>query len=527
MKAEPHKESRLFALLVKNYLLFTLTLLVIAAGVYLLWDYRLNRLFDPFDWDGLVTDARLAEGEYDALSRRLRGAGNAFSVLDASGAVLYCSDPETCPVLTGDELACVSPYDGSYYIEAFPERDAAGDTRYRVLRYTLADGMTDIEAEMLLDDRFRVLSGSLVPGRTAYTAREYAILSGAYPDHATLYRYDFTAGDGSPRTLLMQVALPDEQAVYRASQDAWRIWLLAIPLYVAAAGFFIHQISRRIRRPLDRLHAAVVAQAQGNPVRVGDCGGVRELARIGESFDRLSDRLAESEREREQLDRERQQMIANISHDLKTPVTVISGYVDALADGKVPPEQQARYLAAIRSRTAALTELINAFHEYSKVEHPRFVLQRRSADLCEYLREYLAAKYDEISLAGFSLQVDIPEVPCRGEIDPFELGRALDNLIANALRYNRLGTVLSVSLAVEGAQAVVTVADNGDGIPADRLGTIFEPFVVGSDARNQGGSGLGLSITRRIVELHGGSIAVASDPRSGTAFTIRLPLDGA
>ena len=294
----------------------------------------------------------------------------------------------------------------------------------------------------------------------------------------------------------------------------------------SAAGFFIHQISRRIRKPLDRLHAAVVAQAQGKQVRVGDCGGVRELARIGESFDRLSDRLAESEREREQLDRERQQMIANISHDLKTPVTVISGYVDALADGKVPPEQQARYLAAIRSRTAALTQLINAFHEYSKVEHPRFVLQRRQVDLCEYLREYLAAKYDEIELAGFTLQVDIPETPCPCSLDPFELGRALDNLIGNSLRYNRLGTVLSVSLALDGTQAVVTVADNGHGIPADRLDTIFEPFVVGSDARNQGGSGLGLSITRRIVELHGGSIGVESGPSTGTAFTIRLPMAG-
>lgn len=86
-----------------------------------------------------------------------------------------------------------------------------------------------------------------------------------------LCRQDFTAQDGSLRTLLLQIALPDEQAVTRASQDAWRVWLLAVPLYVAAAGFFIHQISRRIRRPLDRLHKAVVAQAQGTPVRVGDC----------------------------------------------------------------------------------------------------------------------------------------------------------------------------------------------------------------------------------------------------------------
>lgn len=524
MKAEPGKESRLFALLVKNYLLFTLTLLLIAAGIYLLWDLRLNRLLDPYDWDSLIADSRLVRGDYDGLSRGLPG-DNAFSVWDGSGREVYCSHPDRCAGLTAAELACVSPYDGSYYIEAIPERDTAGRTRYRVLRYTLEDGMTRVQDEMLLDDRFQVLSGSLIPGQTTYTAREYAILSGAYPDHTALYRYDFTGEEGQPLTLLMQVALPDEQQVYQTSQNAWRIWLLAIPLYVAAAGYFIHRLSRRIRRPLDRLYTAVEAQARGTPVRVGDCGDVRELARIGAAFDRMSHRLAESEREREQLDRERQQMIANLSHDLKTPVTVISGYVDALADGKVPPEQQARYLAAIRSRTAALTGLINAFHEYSKVEHPRFSLQRRSADLCEYLREYLAAKYDEISLAGFSLQVDIPETPCPCSIDGFELGRALDNLVGNALRYNRLGTLLSVSLEVEGAMAVVTVADNGDGIPAERLDTIFEPFVVGSDARNQGGSGLGLSITRRIVELHGGTVAVQSDARNGTAFTLRLPLE--
>lgn len=524
MKDKTPRESRLFALLVKNYLLFTLTLLVIAAGVYLLWEHQLNRLLSPVDWDALIADERLADGRYEEVARRLNGEGNGFSVLDETGAVLYCSDPEVCVSLTPGELACVSPYDGSYYIEAFPEQDADGETRYRVLRYTLEGDRTRVQAEMLLDARFRVISGGLEPGRTAYTPREYGILSGAYPARSVLCRQDFTAQDGSLRTLLLRIALPDEQAVTRASQDAWRVWLLAVPLYVAAAGFFIHQISRRIRRPLDRLHKAVVAQAQGTPVRVGDCGSVRELARIGESFDLLSDRLAESEREREQLDRERQQMIANISHDLKTPVTVISGYVDALADGKVPPEEQARYLAAIRSRADALTRLINAFHEYSKVEHPRFALQRQTTDLCEYLREYLAAKYDEISLAGFALQVDIPETPCLCAIDGFELGRALDNLIGNALRYNRLGTVVSVSLTVEDSRAVVKVADNGAGIPADRLESIFEPFVVGSDARNQGGSGLGLSITRRIVELHGGSISAASAPRTGTVFTIRLPM---
>src|SRR5699024_9807131 len=113
-----------------------------------------------------------------------------------------------------------------------------------------------------------------------------------------------------------------------------------------SAGLFIWWLSRRIGRPLRRLNDAVVSQSEGRMVRVGDCGGTREIRRIGESFDRFSDRLAESEAERQRLDQGRQKLIADISHDLKTPITVIAGYIDAICDGKVPPEEQERYLRA-------------------------------------------------------------------------------------------------------------------------------------------------------------------------------------
>ena len=104
------------------------------------------------------------------------------------------------------------------------------------------------------------------------------------------------------------------------------------------------------------------------------------------------------------------------------------------------------------------------------------------------------------------------------------MGRALDNLVGNALRYNRLGTVLTVRLELRPGEALLTLADNGEGIPPDRAAAIFDPFVVGSDARSGGGSGLGLSITRRLVELHGGTITLDNHPGQGAAFLIRLPL---
>ena len=147
-------------------------------------------------------------------------------------------------------------------------------------------------------------------------------------------------------------------------------------------------------------------------------------------------------------------------------------------------------------------------------------------DLCEFLREYLAEKYEEIDLAGFALEVSIPETPLVCMLDPLQFRRVLDNLLSNALRHNRLGTILYFGVAAAGQWALVKVGDNGAGIPPERAKHIFEPFVVGSEARSGQGSGLGLAITRHIVEKHGGIIALNPRPPAGrsTEFQLRLPL---
>ncbi len=514
------KERGLSALLAKSFLLFALTLAVAAGGVYWLWSACIDRIYSITDWDQLLADSRLEQGNYDAL-RAYLGSSDSFAVLTPDGGLLWSSD-ESLGALTQGELACVSDYSSGSHVEAYPIQDGDSEARYRVTRYT-EDGGSE---EMELDGDLRVVSGGLGDGRERYTRREYAILAGLWPARASLSRFSFTGADGESRVLLMSTAFPDEQTTYAAYQASWRVWLLLLPVSVLAGAFFAGRIRRAIRLPLDRLHDAMLAQVEGRSVRVGNCTDVRELKRIGETFDMLSDRLAESERERERLDRDRQRMIADISHDIKTPVTVIAGYADALAAGKIPPEDQPRCLEAIRSRTQALTGLVNAFHEYAKVEHPAFTLHAERTDLCEFLRVYLAGKYGEIDLAGFTLEVSIPETPLFCALDPFQFTRVLDNLLSNSLCYNRLGTLLAVSLRGDGKTAVLTVADNGSGIPPKQMKTIFEPFVVGSDARSGGGSGLGLSITRRIVAMHGGTIALSAHPAlgCGTEFVLTLPL---
>ena len=528
MKNEKTSGS-LFGLLARNYLLFTLTLLVIAGCVFSLWSHWLGEIYEMTDWAALLHDEALAREDYEALTRRyLGGQDNAFAVYDENGTLLYASaegfDRRCAPAA----LACVPLWTDTVETDVYeiPEQQTAGPRCLLIRRvYGAGDSVERVEA-LALDEEHQVLFGGFGDGRTAYTDQEFSYLSGRrFPDDR-IFRAISTIGDGQPVTLLLREKIISDEAYYRRYDQSWRIWLLFIPLYLLSAGLFIWWLGRYIGQPLRRLNQAVGAQASGRLSRVGDCGGPREIRRIGESFDRFSDRLAESEAERRRLDEGRQKLIADISHDLKTPITVIAGYIDAICDGKVPPEETERYLKAIQAKAETLTELVNTFHEYSKVEHPQYVIHPRPTDLCEFSREYLAGKYDEIDLAGFSLEVSIPERALLCALDPGEFRRVLDNLISNALRHNRLGTILFFDITAEEGKAVMRVADNGTGIPPDRAKRIFEPFVVGSDARSGGGSGLGLAITRKIVEQHGGTIRLNPRPAAGrsTEFILELPL---
>lgn len=518
------QSGSLFGLLARSYLLFAVVLLGLAAGVYALWNARMDELYSSADWDSLAADPRLAAGDYSPLTRYLAGDRSSFVVTDADGGVLFSSKYAPAGALTAGEIGCLAEYGREDYGDC-TEFYVNGEREYRVVRYMLSGSGEAVDAAVTLDSDYNVVQDGLGDGRTRYTEREFAYLCAREPKGYSLYRRTFTGADGAVRYALFYTPDWDEAAFQKQYEASLRILLLFLPLALAAAAGFIWWLNRKIRRPLDHLNGAIIAQAEGRPGEAGSCGGPQEIRRIGESFDRLSGQLAESEAERRRLDEARQKLIADISHDLKTPITVIAGYADAICDGKVPPEEREHYLRAIQSKADSLAGLINAFHEYSRAEHPAFSLSRRRTELCEFCREYLAEKYDEIGLAGFTLQISIPEQPVFVQLDGFQFRRALDNLLSNSLRYNRLGTILFFDLAAQEKTAVLRVADNGIGIPAARRDTIFEPFVVGDDSRSGGGSGLGLAITRRIVEAHGGTIVLASPPSEGrsTEFILKLP----
>ncbi len=526
MKRNKHKGS-LATLLAKNYLAFTLALIVIFLGNHWIWNtWVTEKLMRP-DINGLVQSPEFLSAQYKNVNvERYLGEGSAFSVLDDTMQVRYQSSKDLPLIHTKEELEYVPSYDAKYYTDSVYFRTKDGKSRTLLIRnYLNTTQPTDADI-ILLDENFHVLEGEFEPGKTTYTQNEVFYLTGQWANHYTLMRYSTVSRKGE--TLSVLFCIPDYNQTYydHVMTEGNRIWLLIIPLYIVVALIFITLLNRDIRHPLQKLNASILCLGRGELVNATNCGGPKELQVLGQSFDDMAYKLAESEDERRRLEQQRQKLLTDISHDLKTPITVLSGYIGAIQDGKIPPEELTNYLQIIQSKAESLAELIDSFHEYSKTEHPDFRLHCEATDVCEFLRAYLAEKYAEIDLAGFSLEVQIPESRLVYPLDRFQMRRALDNILANALKHNRLGTLIRITLLQKENGIAIYLADNGSGIPMSIREDLFRPFVVGDESRSSGGSGLGLAIAKKIIEAHGGEISLVEMPKMkrGTEFALFFPL---
>lgn len=165
-----HKESGLFFLLAKNYLLFTVTLFLITGSVYFMWDSYVESLYESDDWNGLLADEALTEGNYKKLRRYLSNRGSAFAVLDAFGNVLFSSDAGFVPDFTEEELSFVQEFDTDTYMETFYDYDENGEIYYLIIALqTDEEGFVRKTADVVLDKDLRVVSGGLHQGKQRYT----------------------------------------------------------------------------------------------------------------------------------------------------------------------------------------------------------------------------------------------------------------------------------------------------------------------------------------------------------------------
>lgn len=278
-------------------------------------------------------------------------------------------------------------------------------------------------------------------------------------------------------------------------------------------------LARTLTRPIRELTVATRAVAQGDleqqvPVRSAD-----ELGELARAFNQMSTDLAQSS----QL---RRQMTADIAHDLRTPLSVILGYTEALSDGKLAGTPD---LYGVLHREAQhLNHLVDDLRTLSLADAGELPLQRQPQSPRELLERTAAAYAVQAQARGLALAVRAPADLPAILVDAERMAQVLGNLVSNALRYTPAGgrVTLDARLAPDGAGVQLLVADTGDGIAPDVLPHIFERFYRGDAARVQNGeeSGLGLAIAKSIVEAHGGGIAVQSTPGAGTQFVLTLAL---
>lgn len=521
------KNRSFFVLLVKNYIVFTLALAIVAAAIiYSMMLFERNYMGVPKTEDILKKVSLLKSENYEKLNtKELFGNNGFFEIVNSEDQIIYSSDKmRSLKSYTQGELESIHDFFSSQYMYAVEYENEGQDGRIliEVSSYDKSTMQVEELGYLILDKELYVLEDTLGLGKSKFTQKEYSYFLNQDPvqDGLSIYKYNFKNKDGETFALIMHIDDVDEKDYEKFN----KVYQLQIPIflffYVILIIFFIIWMNRKVKKPLEKLNNAILEFANGQRSSKVEYSGASEFVQISNSFNIMSEKLIESEKKKEKLLEERQKILADISHDLRTPITVIQGYAKAINDGMIAEEEKQRYLSTIFNKANVLAELIQIFSDYSKLEHPDFKLVLREIDFCEFLREYLAMKYDEIDMAGFELDVDIPSEPILWKFDEVQMKRVFENIIGNSLKHNHKGTTITISVNENADSLSIKIGDNGVGIPEGIQATLFDPFVVGDDSRNnKQGSGLGLAIVRKIVEAHRGTISLM-EPTSSAIVTV-------
>jgi signal transduction histidine kinase len=373
----------------------------------------------------------------------------------------------------------------------------------------------------IIDENYGVIysKGNVEEVRSSYTKIELdAIIS---PENIpyTIKKYDFESNTGENLVLISKIPKDNnyESGTSKYVKNSMsELLILFMGLYALNVMFRIRWLNKKVKEPLTKINKAMKEFTESNEEIYLDYEGEEEFVQICNSFNHLVRRLKTVEREKAVIEESRQKILADLSHDLKTPITTIQGYAKAISEGLVTETDDInKYLNIIYKKSNKVADLINMQFEYVKLRHPDFKLSLASNDLCEFIREIIAENYEYIEDKGFLLEVSFPEKQLMFEFDKNQLRRAISNLISNSINYNDPGTSIKVVVEETEAQYIIFVADNGIGIPEHIKNEIFVPFVMGDESRNTtNGTGLGLSITKEIIEKHGGEINLVSSKES-------------
>jgi signal transduction histidine kinase len=292
-----------------------------------------------------------------------------------------------------------------------------------------------------------------------------------------------------------------------------------VPVAALAVGFVIVLVAvaagtmRRLTRPMDTLIDAAGRIESGDYSAQVPERGSSDLRSVARAFNSMSSRLKAN-------DEQRRSFLADITHELRTPLTVIRGQVEAIGDGMYPADPA--HLAPILDATQALDRLVEDLRTLVLTDAGSLVLNKEPTDLAALLAEIVESFKPQTDAAHLTQESDLAADLAQVDVDPARIRSVIGNLLSNAIRHTPPDGSIKVALSRSGDQAVVTVADTGEGIAPELLPHVFERFVKGAESN---GSGLGLAIAHDIAEAHGGTLEIESEAGSGTRLKLSLPLE--
>ncbi|MBI5284013.1 MAG: HAMP domain-containing histidine kinase [Chloroflexi bacterium] len=320
------------------------------------------------------------------------------------------------------------------------------------------------------------------------------------------------------------------QLMFVSTGHDFKLLLALIAFSAVVTVFFTLWVASTTVRRLEAIAALVRRLAAGDYAARLDASGRDEVARLARDVNSLAGRLHAAEEERTALALERQELTSSIAHDLRTPLASVRAMVEALDDRVVTDDVEVRrYYATIRREIERLNRMIGDLFELAQIDAGALRLDTRPVALQEIVTEVVDAMQAQARVAGVSLAFHVDSEPPEIALDGARIERALANLVRNAIEHTPSGGSIDVRVACLDREARISVADTGDGIAPADLPHIWTRFYRADKSRNRpdptsDGAGLGLAITRGIIESHGGTIAVRSEPGRGAEFTARLPV---
>jgi signal transduction histidine kinase len=378
----------------------------------------------------------------------------------------------------------------------------------RILYHSLNDSKSEVN-EMIKSFTNINLQNDVLAGRlqdTTFVAKSYE----SYALYAVKKEVD-SSGDSSLLDFWVPFVL---------------ISLAVIVVIVLLSQLFTRKMAHRILQPLEALSEGAKRIQNGDLSQPVIYKGNDEFAPVSAAFNHMQEHLLEEQQKNKAYEKARVDLVAGISHDLRTPLTSIKGYIKGLQDGVAnTPEKRERYLQIAYQKSSDMDVLLRKLFDFSSMETGNLPLLLEDRDLGDFVRDYVQARKEELvqSMVTISVEMKPGSYPVR--IDEEQMNRVMANLFENTIKYaNVLPIHLTISVWHEQDQIHLMFSDNGGGVPDDHLPYLFDQFWRGDSARSQKNgesNGLGLYIVKYIVDRHGGTVAATND--NGLHIEMILP----